>query len=378
MELEKKNIQIDHDFPGGNIVIDKITDDIVYLHQDIRDTAGWWFYWAFRVTGAGGSALTFIFTNGEPIGVNGPAISTDQGLTWNWLGIDEGGAQSFTYYFPEGANDVRFSFGIPYQQYNWEEFIKKNADNPLLRPGMLCISRHGRPVELAFIGKTTAKQHILLTSRHHCCEAMATYVLEGMLEAVLAGDTTASQWMLANTEILAIPFVDKDGVEEGDQGKNRTPHDHGRDYMGISIYPETDAIRETVSKWVISKQLIVIDLHCPWIRGNHNENVYLVGSANQQVWEEQQRLGDILEGINRGKIEYSCSDNLAYGKAWNNSDNYVGGMGITSWASETLGIKLSTSIEIPYSNAGGVKITPENARELGKYLIKAIYIYLKQ
>ena len=41
-----------------------------------------------------------------------------------------------------------------------------------------------------------------------------------------------------------VPFVDKDGVEEGDQGKNRAPRDHNRDYAGASMYPETGALRE--------------------------------------------------------------------------------------------------------------------------------------
>lgn len=32
-----------------------------------------------------------------------------------------------------------------------------------------------------------AEHRVLLTSRHHCCEMMATYSLEGLLETVLAG-----------------------------------------------------------------------------------------------------------------------------------------------------------------------------------------------
>jgi hypothetical protein len=369
-------INIDCDFPGGNIVVDKIKNDFVFLHQDLRDSAGWWFYWSFRVTGAGGSTLTFIFTDGEPIGVNGPAISTDQGKTWSWLGIDSGGLQSFTYKFPVDSDDVRFSFSIPYLQSNWMEFIKKNTYNAQLRSGALCISRKGRTVEYVNIGNSNAKQRILLTSRHHCCESIATYVLEGFLESVLANDTISSQWLINNAEILAIPFVDKDGVEEGDQGKNRTPRDHGRDYIGISNYIETATIREIVPKWSINKQLVVIDFHCPWIRGKHNEDIYLVGSDNSQTWEEQQHFGDILEGINRGILSYSTTNNLEYGTSWNTNSNTTNGIGISSWASENMGAKLATSIEIPYSNVGGKEITPDNAREFGKYLAKALYIYL--
>ncbi len=36
-------LQIDAEFPGGNIVVDNIKGNDVYLHQDLRDTAGDWF-----------------------------------------------------------------------------------------------------------------------------------------------------------------------------------------------------------------------------------------------------------------------------------------------------------------------------------------------
>src|SRR5262245_56365163 len=74
-------LQVDVDFPGGNFVLDKIDGDIVQLHQDLRDTAGDWFYWYFRVREAGGRTLTFQFTKGNPIGVRGPAVSSDAGKT---------------------------------------------------------------------------------------------------------------------------------------------------------------------------------------------------------------------------------------------------------------------------------------------------------
>ncbi len=369
-------IMIDSNFPGGNIVVDKIKNDFIFLHQDFRDSSGWWFYWSFRVVGAAGQTLSFIFTDGEPIGVNGPAVSVDKGQSWKWKGIDEGGTQSFTYKFKADEDDIYFSFGIPYQQTNWTDFLKINEGNLLLRPGILCNSRHGRAVEYVNIGNATARQHILLTSRHHCCEAIATYVLEGILSAVLANESGYSQWLANNTEILAIPFVDKDGVEEGDQGKNRTPRDHGRDYHGVSLYPETEAIRDIIPKWNAGKPLVVLDLHCPWIRGERNENIYFVGSQNQQVWEEQQHLGDILDGVNRGELPYNSADNLPFGTAWNTGGNFVNSTSINNWASELSGVKLSTSVEIPYSNAGGVEATPDNARDFGKYLAKALYIYL--
>lgn len=49
-----EGLAIDCQFPGGNILVDKVDADHVYLHQDPRDTEGFWFYWNFRVRGTAG------------------------------------------------------------------------------------------------------------------------------------------------------------------------------------------------------------------------------------------------------------------------------------------------------------------------------------
>jgi hypothetical protein len=57
------------------------------------------------------------------------------------------------------------------------------------------------------------------------------------------------RWLRDRVEFLIVPFVDKDGVEEGDQGKNRHPHDHNRDYATPCLYPEVQALRERAAGW---------------------------------------------------------------------------------------------------------------------------------
>ena len=47
---------------------------------------------------------------------------------------------------------------------------------------------------------------VLLTCRHHCCEMMANWVLEGIMDAVLDEDEPG-RWLRQNVELLAIPFV---------------------------------------------------------------------------------------------------------------------------------------------------------------------------
>ncbi|HOA53091.1 MAG TPA: hypothetical protein PKI05_12635, partial [Thermogutta sp.] len=68
------DIIIDAAFPGGNILVERIDGDTVYLAQDLRDTEGWWFYWYFRVRGGAGRTVTFRFTNKDVFTCQGPAM----------------------------------------------------------------------------------------------------------------------------------------------------------------------------------------------------------------------------------------------------------------------------------------------------------------
>ena len=77
-------LNIDSNFPGGNIIVERIDGDHVWLRQDLRDTEGWWFYWLCRVAGAAGRSVTFHFTNGNVLTDRGAAISVD-GLHWRLL-----------------------------------------------------------------------------------------------------------------------------------------------------------------------------------------------------------------------------------------------------------------------------------------------------
>lgn len=371
-------LAVDADFPGGNAVIEKIEGDEVALHQDLRDTAGHWFWWHFRVRGAAGRTLTFRFTNGNVIGVRGPAVSSDGGKTWAWLGTAAIQGQSFRYAFAPDAGEVRFCFAIPYFEADLREFLKRHAGSAHLKALTLCKSRKGREVERLHVGKLDSQpdHRILLTARHHCCESLASYAMEGVVEAMLA-DGDDGRWFRQHVEAMLIPFADKDGVEDGDQGKNRKPRDHNRDYADPSLYPETQALRDLVPKWSDGRLKVALDLHCPYIRGQHNEDIYIVGSQPAAMWEQQCAFGKLLEAVRSGPLPYKASDNLPFGKAWNTDKNFASGKSFGRWAGELPGIRLAASFEIPYANAGGQTVTADTARAFGRDLAKAIRHYLE-
>ncbi len=373
------NIEIDCAFPGGNIIVEDIHGDVVTLRQDRRDTEGFWFYWYFRARGAAGRTLDFRFTDGKTVGVRGPAISLDEGDTWAWASGITDIANSFKYVFPEGADAVRFSFGMPYTQANWDRFIARLGDHPALSRGELCRSRKARQVEMLRAGRLDGDPlaRVAVTCRHHCCEMMASYAVEGVIESVLADDDTG-RWLRENIEVLVVPFVDKDGVEDGDQGKNRRPRDHNRDYDADSIYPETKAISHLLPDWGDGRLRLTLDLHCPGKSGDWNEHVYQVGRDQPEMWGEQQRFGRVLEASRAGPLPYSAANDLPFGEAWNAGQNYDLGCSFSRWASGLPDVQLATSFEIPYANASGIAVNAATARAFGRDLGRALCLYLEQ
>jgi hypothetical protein len=372
---------VDCDFPGGNIILDAIEGDVIAVHQDLRDTEGDWFYWHFRVRGAAGRPLTVRFTQSNVIGVRGPAVSTDGGKRWQWLGAGSVDGQSFQYQVPAHAGEVRFSFGMPYLEADLKAFLQRHSGSPYLETGVLCTTKQGRSTELLRLGRLDGNcdHRVLLTCRHHCCEMMASYSLEGIMETVLA-DPEVGEWFRRHVEFLIVPFVDKDGVENGDQGKNRRPHDHNRDYGGTSsadsIYPSVHALRELVPQWSGGRLRFALDMHCPWIRGEHNEVIYFVGGPDQEIWARVVRFSEILETVQTGPLTFAATNNLPFGQAWNTAANLHGGKSFGRWAAELPGIYVGTGIEIPYANASGAAVTAETARALGRDLARALYRFL--
>ena len=358
-------LKIDADLPGGNILVDKVEGDTVSIHQDLRDTSGDWFYWQFRVRGAQGRTITFDFTKGNVIGVLGPAMSLDQGETWTWLGKDSVQASSFRYAFPADARDVRFCVSIPYFEKDLRKFLARHEKDANLKVETHCETKKGRKVERLLVGNGDLR--ILLTARHHACEMIASYVLEGILEEALA-----DPWYREKVAIAAVPFMDKDGVEDGDQGKNRKPRDHNRDYSGESLYASTKAMREFAPKWPDGKVKLALDLHCPTLRGASNETTYFVGNENQECWKKIERLSEILEALQTAPPLYRAKDNMPYGVGWNKASNFTQGLSFGRWALDLPGAPLGTTLEVSYANSNGMTITADSARRLGRDLARAI------
>ena len=378
-------VAVDANLPAGNVVVEKIAGDAVTVRQDLRDTNGEWFYWAFRVTGAAGRTLTFSFSNkksgGGPVGVRGPVVSADGGKTFAYPLDGKSQRDGFTYTFGPHDNEVLFYECHPYVRANWDAFVARHKGNEAFVVETLCTSRKGADVPRARFGciDREPKFRVFMSARHHCSETMASWVLEGVGEAFLADDDLG-RWLRANVELMMVPFTDYDGAQAGDQGKNRAPHDHNRDYTEF-IYPETKAITEWIGRHAGGRLDVFLDVHCPWIRGKYNEWLYTPWKNPMfipDMWAEK-RFSQLLEELQCGTMRYRAADDLPYGVAWNKGSNYKQGWSSVIWACRKVkGLKVARTYEVPFANANGAVVTPETCCELGHDMAKVFRNLLEE
>ncbi len=375
-----ESLLIDDQFPGGNIVVERIEGDQVYLHQDFRDTEGYWFYWCFRVRGAARRRITFHFTQRRPIAARGPAVSQDGGLTWRWLGpgsVDPDDVR-FSYAFGHAEEDVRFSFAMPYQDADLQRFLRTYENHPHLRVDALCRTRKNREVERLHFGCLDREPHfrVLLTCRHHACEMMPNYALEGILDEVLS-ESDEGSWLREQVEFLAVPFMDKDGVEDGDQGKNRRPHDHALDYRETSIYPAPAALRKFLPAWSAEKLFVAWDLHCPGHQGEFHEVLMCPNRLRHaENWKRTRVFLETLERVQQGPLIFSVADSDRF-TTWDGSGKPGATPGgFSGWVRELPGVRIASALEIPYANAAGGEVNQESARAFGRDMARAFHAYL--
>lgn len=349
-------IRIHQNFTGGNISVKEITDTHVTLENELRDTVGDWFYWAFCVEGAENQTITFQFQQKNRIGYYGPAISHDL-IHWYWLYQVEG--ESFTYHFGAEEHKVYFAHHMLYHPDRFFTFAKENG----LTIQELCKGRKGSSVPCVEFG--SGSHTIILTARHHACESTGSYVLEGVLEQI-------QKEPIPDTKVFCVPFIDYDGVLDGDQGKQRAPYDHAADYRAElpCIYPETAALRKHAEE---NGCEYAFDFHSPYHKGNVNDHCFIVQKCHEKL-AALNRFGEILEQcITDDSLKYHHSNDFPPDVGWNKS---------TSPTFAVLNLrkpdnKIAFTLETTYFGTPDNIVGNDGMLELGRCFVKALKRYIE-
>ena len=367
------NIKIHANYPGANIKVGEITDNTIMLEQEIRDTTEWWFYWNFCVESPPEGEFVFEFTNGNVVGPWGPSASFDR-VNWDWLGSGMcKTTNTFKYVFKGSEKHVYFSMSLPYQLEDFERFFLKYQTHPMVRRDILTTSEQGRLIPLLRIGEGT--KHVFFIARSHACESVSNYLLEGLMEYIIGvGDD-----LLADYCFHVIPFMDIDGVENGDQGKSRHPHDHNRDYTDKPIYNANAALMDYGSKF---KPVCFIDFHCPWIwhEGDVRDKYPFFVKMPSPMKERIEKLSIILrettlENNNNDRIVYDSKYDIESGVEWNKPELMPGS---STEFFDKIGSNLVLTVEMPYFGSENCMFTQKNTRIFGLDFGRALKKYFKE
>lgn len=358
-------ICIDKEYPGGNIEVLREDEGGFVLKQELRDTEGDWFYWNFRVRGAAGKTVSFRFLS-DVMGYWGPGVSND-GIRWQYR--PERGAhdhRSFTYKFDPDENETYFSMALPYQLSRFRLFADgiKAAYGDIIRESVLDVTPEGRKVPL-IVADNGAGRDITLSCRHHCCESVASYVLEGCFGYMLSHRDDFGRF-----NIHMLPFVDLDGAENGDQGKNRRPHDHNRDYIDRPVYSVIRRWKEYLAGLHVSA---FCDFHDPWLYGYDHDYSSLVINAARVA--DTERFSRIFRDVTReraGGIPHTAEHDIYPGQDFNKGDGRK--RSASSYGAD-IGAEHVFSLETPYFGRD-FTVTEKGLREYGEDFARSLAILL--
>jgi murein tripeptide amidase MpaA len=222
---------IDADFDGGNILVQAAGAASAELA--IRaDSNGPWFQWFyFRVRGAAGRALVLRIVNAGASAYPGgwpgyrACVSTDN-ATWTRaatayadgvLRIEHAAA----------ADTVWFALFAPYDLVRHQALLDR-AGAAGARVDVLGASVDGRPVHRIALGQ--GPRTVWLFGRQHSGETMASWWMEGALDALLDPADAVGAALLQAATLHLVPLVNIDGAARGNLRGNAAGIDLNRQW----------------------------------------------------------------------------------------------------------------------------------------------------
>lgn len=343
-------MKIHADFECGNIRFLKQEGDLILLQNELRGTtAEKYYYWAFCVEGAAGQTLTFRLDR-EWVGPYGAAVSHDL-INWSWTNTALDGA-SFSYTFGPDEQRVYFAHDLVYTPKRlWAVAAELG-----LEMQTLCRSNGGRDIPCFRLGN--GKRNVVLTSRHHACESSGTYVLEGVIREYLKDP-------IEDTSLLVVPMMDYDGVCQGDQGKNRSPHDHNRDYIPDNIYPEVGAIMDFANTHGV---FYAVDFHAPNHRLGRSDRVFIVRKM-AHLADRFDTFGALFEKHSGGDaMTYHMKHDVPPNTGWNKDNTPT----FSTFFNSRPDCRLALTLETTHFGTEDNQITAQRMLNTGRAFCRAL------
>jgi hypothetical protein len=388
-------LRISSDFPGGSAKVLSIDPDnnTVHITPAGDPKRGWPCWWYFRLDNAAtGKPVVLEVTANQgmvrtgdgdntrklPANYSLPeyaAFSTD-GTNWEHTAKGERQDDHSTYRINAPTSTLWLAWGPPFTLKDADQLIQKTCDLcPYAKSFVLARTRGGRPVSGVRISQPGAaggpRYGVWIQARQHAWESGSSWVAQGFVEWLVSNDPAAES-LRQKADIVIIPVMDVDSVEEGQGGKEQIPHDQDEDWHPKPYFPEVAAGMKSLYALAQAGRLdLLLDLHNP---GFSARDIDFYVAPTQLLPPErvanEQNFFNIVKEQMTGAIKFN-------GRIGPDNDTYDPVMNkcVDAWtAAQSRPYVVSLTMETPWNISAG---TPAGYLKTGEQLGRSINLYLQ-
>jgi len=388
-------LRIRSDFPGGSARVLGIDQDnntvrITPADDPKRGLPCWWYFridgvdttkpLVLEVTANEGITQTGIpgQTRKAPAEYSLPAYAAFSADGTHWQHTARGKRQGSrsVYQINASTPGLWLAWGPPFTLTNANQLIQQAcARCPYAKSFVLARTHGNRPVpgmRISQPGSTGSPRYsVWIQARQHAWESGSSWVAQGFVEWLLSNDPAAES-LRQKADIVVIPVMDVDNVEEGQGGKEQIPHDQDEDWNTSPYFPEVAAGESRLSALAKADQLdLFLDLHNPGYSGRDIE-FYIAPTPllfPERVANEQNFFTIVKEQMTGG-IKYN-------GKIGPDSDVYNPETNrcVDAWvAAQSRPYVVSLTMETPWNISAG---TQAGYLKTGEQMGRSINLYLQ-
>lgn len=228
----------------------------------------------FRLHAKPGSVQTLEFKNldniynGRPGSVANElktAVVSRDGREWRTVPLERlaGDRVRLTVTMPGSALFV--ARAEPYRISDLETWLASIRPNPRVAITLIGKTAEGRPLEIVRVGHPEALYRVFLRARAHAWEPGGNWVVEGLVNRLLADDAEARKY-LAMYCVHVMPMANKDGVARGKTRFNSRGKDLNRDWNHPAdpvLSPENHALESWLEGMIKQRHAphLALELH---------------------------------------------------------------------------------------------------------------------
>ncbi len=386
-------LRVSSDFPGGSATVLNLdqTNNRVCITPAGDPKRGWPCWWYMRLEGVNTNQplILEVVANEGTVLTDNPgqtrklppmwslpaqaAVSTN-GTVWEHTSPAERQGNRNVYRVSPSTPRLWLAWGPPYTLKDANQLIRKACE--LCRGATsftLARTRGGLAVPAVRFSQPGAERFgVWVQARQHAWECGSSWVLQGFVGWLVSNDPSA-QSLRQRADIVAIPMMDVDSVEQGQGGKKQVPHDQDEDWGDEPYFPEVRAGMEQLSVLTKSGKLdLFLDLHNP----SYGDLTIMFYPAPEPLRfpervANENKFFDIVRQQMTGPIPF-VGKLAPFGKTYDPAVDKC----VDAWvAAQSRPYVVSLTLEIPWNTPAS---TPSGYLKTGQQLGRCIDLYLRQ